>query len=131
MNPKVLVWGVETADAAGMKAAIDAGRVVEINPSSLAKTLCTPNVSLNALKIAQTHLEELLIVSDKEAIESQRFLLERSKVLTELDASCTLAAFESIKERFTRNDHIVLLMCGGNESLDNLLSYCSIIDNPS
>ena len=110
-----------------MKKSIDAGEVVNIQPNSLAKTLCPPFVGQDALNIAQEHLEELLIVSDKQAIDAQRFVLERAKVLPELAASCTLAAAQTIKDRFGPNDHLVLLMCGGNDSVENLVSYAQMV----
>ena len=127
LNPRVRVWGVETEGAAAMKKSIDAGEVVNIQPNSLAKTLCPPFVGQDALNIAQEHLEELLIVSDKQAIDAQRFVLERAKVLPELAASCTLAAAQTIKDRFGPNDHLVLLMCGGNDSVENLVSYAQMV----
>ena len=127
LKPRVRVWGVETEGAAAMKKSIDAGEVVNIQPNSLAKTLCPPFVGQDALTIAQENLEELLIVSDKQAIDAQRFVLERAKVLPELAASCTLAAAQIIKDRFGPNDHLVLLMCGGNDSVENLVSYAQMV----
>ena len=63
------------------------------------------------------------MVSDQEAITDQKFLLERAKVLTELAASCTLAAAKKVSQRFREDDHVVLLLCGGNESLANMIGY--------
>ena len=126
LKPQVRVWGVETEGAATMKSALEAGKVVDITPTSISKTLGAPFVAQDALSIAQAHLEELLIVSDKQAIEAQHFLLERTKVLPELAASCTLAAVETIKNRFGPDDHLVLLMCGGNESVRNLVNYTKV-----
>ena len=126
LKPQVRVWGVETEGAATMKSAIDAGKVVDITPTSISKTLGAPFVAQDALTIAQAHLEELLIVSDKQAIDAQQLILERTKVLPELAASCTLAAAEKIKDRFGPDDHLVLLMCGGNESVANLVNYAKM-----
>ena len=126
LKPQVRVWGVETEGAATMKSAMDAGKVVNITPTSISKTLGAPFVAQDALTIAQEHLEELLIVSDKQAIEAQQLILERTKVLPELAASCTLAAAETIKDRFGPDDHLVLLMCGGNESVANLVNYAKM-----
>ena len=126
LKPQVRVWGVETEGAATMKSALEAGKVVDITPTSISKTLGAPFVAQDALSIAQAHLEELLIVSDKQAIEAQHFLLERTKVLPELAASCTLAAVETIKNRFGPDDHLVLLICGGNESVRNLVNYAKV-----
>ena len=126
LKPQVRVWGVETERAATMKSAMDAGKVVNITPTSISKTLGAPFVAQDALTIAQEHLEELLIVSDKQAIEAQQLILERTKVLHELAASCTLAAAETIKYRFGPDDHLVLLMCGGNESVASLVNYAKM-----
>ena len=126
LKPEVRVWGVETEGAATMKSAMDAGKVVNITPTSISKTLGAPFVAQDALTIAQEHLEELLIVSDKQAIEAQQLILERTKVLPELAASCTLAAVETIRDRFGPDDNLVLLMCGGNESVTNLVNYAKM-----
>ena len=126
LKPQVRVWGVETEGAATMKSAMDAGRVVNIKATSMSRTLGSPFVAQDALTIAQEHLEGLLIVSDKQAIDSQQLILERTKVLPELAASCTLAAVEKIKDRFGPDDHLVLLMCGGNESVANLVNYAKM-----
>ena len=109
-----------------MKSSMDAGKVVNITPTSLSRTLGSPFVAQDALTIAQAHLEDLLIVSDKQAIEAQQLILERTKVMPELAAACTLAAVETIKDRFGPDDHLVLLICGGNESVANLLNYAKM-----
>ena len=126
LKPQVRVWGVETEGAATMKSAMDAGKVINIKPTSMSRTLGSPFVAQDALTIAQEHLEGLLIVSDKQAIDAQQLILERTKVLPELAASCTLAAAEKIKDRFGPDDHLVLLMCGGNESVTNLVNYAKV-----
>ncbi len=126
IKPEVRIWGVETAGADTMGKALQAGKVVEISPTSLAKTLCAPYVSEDALWIAEKYLADHITVSDQESIESQQFLLERAKVLTELAASCTLSAAKRVSHRFKEKDHVVLLLCGGNESLANMIAYAEM-----
>ena len=123
IKPEVKIWGVETEGAETMGNALQAGEVVQIVPTSLAKTLGAPYVAEDALRIAQRYLTGHITVSDQEAIESQKFLLERAKVLTELAASCTLAAAKRVSHRFQEKDHVVLLLCGGNESLASMIAY--------
>jgi threonine dehydratase len=123
LKPEVRIWGVETEGADTLAQALQAGEVVEIVPTSLAKTLCAPYVAEDALRIAQKYLEDHLVVTDLEAIEAQQFLLERAKVLTELAASCTLTAARKVSHRIQEHDHVVLLLCGGNESLANMIAY--------
>ena len=56
-----------------------------------------------------------------EAVAALRFILERMKILTEPAASCTLAAAEKLKSNL--GSHVVLVLCGGNQSLDDLCAY--------
>jgi len=123
IKPDVRIWGVETEGAQTMGKALAAGKVVQIIPNSLAKTLSATYVAEDALRIAQQHMEQYVVVSDQEAIDSQRFLLERATVLTEQSASCTLSAAKKISGRFQKQGHVVLLLCGGNESLANMIAY--------
>lgn len=125
LKPQIRVWTVETEGAAALGSALQAGRVVRIQPTSLAKTLGAPYVAADALLIAQQHTAGHILVSDQEAYESQRFLLERAKVLTELSAACTLAAAYKLRERFSDECHVLLILCGGNVSLDDLVDYKS------
>ena len=123
IKPDVRIWGVETEGSDTMGQALKAGKVVQITPTSLAKTLGAPVVAQDALLLAQNHLERLILVSDKEAFEAELFLMERAKVITELAASCTLAAADRLNGTFSKQDQVVLLLCGGNASLDNLMDY--------
>lgn len=123
LKPEIRIWGVETEGAPTMGKALEAGEVVEIKPDTLAKTLSAYVIAEDALILAQKHLAGYVTVSDREAIAAQQLLLERAKVLTELASSCTLAAGEKIKDRFSAEDHVVLFLCGGNESLANMIAY--------
>ena len=123
LKPDVRIWTVETEGADAMGRALQAGQVVQIQPTSLAKTLGAPCVAADALRIAQQLVQEHVIVTDREAFEAQRFLLERAKVLTELAASCTLAAAERLRDDFSTDNHVALVLCGGNISLDTLAEY--------
>jgi threonine dehydratase len=123
LKPEVRVWGVETEGAQTMGRALEAGEVVEIKPDTLAKTLSAFTIAEDALTLAQAHLAGYVTVSDQEAVAGQQYLLEQVKVLTELAASCTLPALQKISEQFQADDHVVLLLCGGNESLENMIAY--------
>jgi threonine dehydratase len=124
IKPAVRIWGVETAGADSMSQALAANHPVELPAiTSIAKTLGAPSVSLRTLALAQEHLENLTVVSDDEAIQALQFILERLKVLTEPAASCTLAAASRIKSQFNQENNLVLILCGGNLSLDDLCRY--------
>jgi threonine dehydratase len=123
LKPQARIWAVETEGADALGRALQAGQVVQMQPTSLAKTLGSPYAAETTLVLAQRHLERHLLVSDREAYQAQVHLLERTKLLTELAASCTLAAARRVQDTFRDSEHVVLLLCGGNVSLENLVEY--------
>jgi threonine dehydratase len=127
LKSQVRIWGVETEGSETMGQALKAGKVVQIVPKSLAKTLGSPYIAEDALAVMKKHPENYLLVSDKEAFDAGVFLLERAKLNTELAASCTLAAARKVKGTFSKDDHVVLLICGGNNSLENWIHYREIL----
>jgi len=126
IKPEVRIWGVETVGADAMSQALKAGHPVELSAiTSIAKTLGAPSVSDRTLALAQENLEEVIVVTDGEAVKELKFILERLKVLTEPAASCTLAAALRLKDQFTKDSNLVLIFCGGNLSVDDLCKYVS------
>jgi threonine dehydratase len=63
------------------------------------------------------------VVSDEEALDSVRFLLERMKILVEPAGACPLSAADRLRHQFTSDRHIVLLLSGGNVPLDQLVPF--------
>jgi threonine dehydratase len=121
LMPGARVWGVETLGCHAMSLALDAGHPVEMEPSSIAKTLAAPWVSAATLAAAREYLEDVVVVPDAAAVEALVLILERAKVLTEPAASCTLAAAEAVRERL--GEHVVLILCGGNTSLADVAAW--------
>ena len=127
LKQDVRIWGVETLGADSMAAAFDAGRVIELpRITSIAATLGAPSVAEINYRLAKEHLESVTVVSDREAIESAVHQLEYSKVLAEPAAACTLAAADRLKANFSPKSHVVLILCGGNISLADLLKFRSL-----
>jgi threonine dehydratase len=124
IKPGVRIWGVETIGADAMSQALKAGHPVELAAiTSIAKTLGAPSVSAQTLALAQKNLEEVIVVTDDEAVQALKFILERLKVLTEPAASCTLAVASRLKDQFGKENNLVLIFCGGNLSVDDLCKY--------
>jgi threonine dehydratase len=123
-NAAIRVWGVETDGADSMAQALAAGRIIELPQiTSVARTLGAPAVAERTLELAQRLLEGVTVVSDAEAIDALRFLLERVKVFTEPAASCTLAAAERLRDHFSPDSNVVLLLCGGNMCVDDFCQW--------
>jgi threonine dehydratase len=126
VNSAVRIWGVETEGADAMYRALEAGHPVHLDAiTSIAKTLGAPAVSERTLVMAQNLLESVTVVSDAEAVDALVYIVERLKVLTEPAASCTLAAAEHLKDNFTPDSKVVLIFCGGNQSVADVCGYLS------
>ncbi len=124
LKEDVRIWGVETEGADAMSLALEAGRPVELSEiTSIAKTLGAQKVSDMTLEKAQNYLETVTVVPDREAVQALRFIAERLKVLTEPAASCTLAAAERLREHFDQDSRVVLILCGGNVSVEDICRY--------
>jgi threonine dehydratase len=121
LKPAVRIWGVETEGADCMSKSLAAGKVVTLETiTSVARTLGAPAPSERTFAMAQRYLEDVTVVPDQEALDAMRFILERLKILTEPAASCTLAAADRLRDRFSAERHVVLLLCGGNAPMELL-----------
>lgn len=121
LKPAVRIWGVETEGADCMAKSLAAGRIVTLEAiTSIARTLGAPAPSEATFWLAQQYLEGVTVVPDSEAAIALLFLLERLKVLTEPAAACTLAAADRLREKFSPERHVVLVLCGGNYSVEDL-----------
>jgi threonine dehydratase len=121
LKPSVRIWGVETQGADSMARSLTAGKIVTLEAiTSAARSLGAQAPSQRTFAMAQRVLESVTVVSDKDALEAARFLLDRLKVLAEPAASCTFAAAGRLQGQFSSGKHVVLLLSGGNVSLDAL-----------
>lgn len=118
------IWAVETEGADVLSRSLAAGHPVEMAPTSLARTLGSPYLADEAFRFAKDHIAGSIVVTDEAAFGGLVFLLERVKVVTELAASCTVAALERHRHRFTETDEVVLVLCGGNISVSDVVAYC-------
>ncbi len=126
--PQVRVWGVEPDSAPTMRRALDAGEIVNIKPASLTATLNAPFVGRAALDLCRQHLEDLVLVSDLEMIAAQQYFLKHEDICPELAAASTLAAAGRIKDRLPADAQLVLLICGCNDSAEDVAGYAKLLD---
>ncbi|MDJ0496212.1 MAG: threonine/serine dehydratase [Acidimicrobiia bacterium] len=116
MAPQTRVWAVEAEGADVLARSVEAGEQVRMTPTSRAKTLGSPYAAQTAIDLAGQLAAPPIVVSDEAAFRAMVTIMERAKVAPELAASCTLAAAETVAERFGPDDRVVLLLCGGNVS---------------
>ena len=115
---------METVGADAMSQSLAAGRLVELPAiTSIARTLGAPKVSDFTLNHVKELVEEVVVVDDASVVAALTLLLERTKYLTEPAAACCLVAAERQRQRFRPTDQVVLLLCGGNVSLEDVCGY--------
>jgi threonine dehydratase len=124
LKPDVRVIGVETHGADAMAQSLAANRLVELPAiTSIARTLGAPKVSEFTLSNVKELVEEVVVVDDAATMAALTLLLERTKYLIEPAAACCLVAAERHRARFQATDQIVILLCGGNVSLEDLCAF--------
>jgi threonine dehydratase len=114
-----------------MSQALAAGKPVELPAiTSIARTLGAPKVSDFTYRVVRELAQEVVVVEDAAAARAVFLLLKRTKHLTEPAAACCLAAAEAQRAQFTAKDQIVLVLCGGNVSTEDLAGFCTQFAGP-
>ena len=114
LRPGTRVWGVETEGADAMARALAAGAPVPITPTSVVTSLCAPHVSATTFAHVSKLVEDVLLVSDADAVQGVRVLAERAKVWAEPAAGCLVPAAARLLPRLGPNTRLGLVICGGN-----------------
>jgi threonine dehydratase len=124
IKPEATVIGVETRGADAMSLSLAAGKLVQLPAiTSIARTLGAPKASEFTYRLVQDLVKEVVVVEDAAAARALFLLLERTKHLTEPASSCCLAAAELQRSQLTASDKVVLVLCGGNVSTEDLAGF--------
>ncbi|MGI5132547.1 pyridoxal-phosphate dependent enzyme [Pseudonocardia sp. CA-107938] len=121
--PGVRVWGVETEGADAMRRALDAGGPVELVPTSIVSTLSAPHVCQLTYDHVSALVEDVLVMSDAEAVAGTITLAERQKVWAEPAAGCIVAAAHTVLERVGPDARLGLVVCGGNVTFADIARW--------
>ena len=125
LDPAVRLHGVETEGATTMTQALAAGQPVAIRPTSIARTLGAPFATERTIAAARQFLEEIVLVSDAEAVRELVWVLQNGRVLLEPAAACVVAAALARKDSFRPDERVCLVLCGSNVALEDIASWRS------
>ncbi|MCI0435615.1 MAG: pyridoxal-phosphate dependent enzyme [Gemmatimonadetes bacterium] len=121
LRPEARVWGVEPEGAAGMRAALDAGRVVRLeHVHSVADGLAPPMAGERPLEHVRAHVHDVVTVRDADIIEATKLMMTRAKLYVEPSGAAGLAALLSGRIRPAAESRVVVVASGGNLDLDRL-----------
>ncbi|MER7078029.1 threonine dehydratase [Saccharopolyspora kobensis] len=121
-RPGVRIWGVETAGAHAMSAALTAGGPTEIELSSIVSTLSAPQVSPLTYEHVSALVDDVIVVSDAEAVQGVLDFAERAKLWAEPAEGCLLPAARQVLER-VGDAELGLLVCGGNATTADVTDW--------
>jgi threonine dehydratase len=122
-RPGVRVWGVETEGAEAMSRALAAGGPLTVPLSSVVTTLSAPAVSQLTYDHVSGLVTDVLVVSDREAVQGSLELAEHAKVWTEPAAGCLLPAARQVARRVGDGARIGLVVCGGNATTAGMAAW--------
>ncbi|WP_433535058.1 threonine/serine dehydratase [Micromonospora sp. CA-249363] len=122
-RPGVRVWGVETEGAQAMSQALAKGGPVEVPLSSIVTTLSAPTVSQLTYDHVTALVNDVLVVSDAEAVRGTVELAEHAKVWAEPAAGCLLPAARQVREQVGDDARLGLVLCGGNSTVADVTSW--------
>ena len=121
--PDVRVWGVETVGATAMTEAMAAAAPVTVPLSSIVSTLSAPSASQLTYEHVAALVEDVLVVSDAEAVQGVLDFAEHAKVWTEPAAGCLLPAARQVLERVGDGARLGLVVCGGNATTADITEW--------
>ncbi|MFF0423257.1 threonine/serine dehydratase [Streptomyces sp. NPDC004520] len=122
-RPGIRIWGVETEGAQAMTAALATGSPVPVELSSVVSTLAAPSVSALTYAHAEALVEDVLTVTDAEAVRGTLDLAEHAKVWAEPAAGCLLPAARRVLEQVGPDARLGLVVCGGNATTADVTAW--------
>jgi threonine dehydratase len=108
------VVGVEPEGAAGLSAALAAGKPVPVEPRTIADGLAAPFTGEHSLAVARDRVDEVVLVSEEEIEDGFRFLYGRAKLACEPAGAASTAALLAGKIALEPGETVVAVVSGGN-----------------
>lgn len=120
LNPSIKVAGVEPAEAASMKAALDAGEIVTLNSANtIADGTAVKTVGEQNLPYVQKYVDEMIQVADDELIGAFLDLVENHKIVVENSGLLSVAG---LKQLDLKGKKAVCILSGGNMDVITMAS---------
>ncbi len=126
LKPSVRVYGVEPTGATKMAASLSAGKLVRIEePKSIADGLIPASVGELTLEACQKNVDGMFTASDDEILSAMKLLIEEAHIFPEPSGSAPLTVLSKTDESRKLGDRVVLVISGGNVSLNLLTKLLS------
>ena len=112
LNPSVRVIGVEPSGAASMKASLEAGHVVTVDPiSTIADGVAVKTPGEKVFPYIQKNVDEIITIDDDELVDAFLDVMEKHKMIVENAGLLTIAALNHLEPK---GENVVPVLSGGN-----------------
>jgi threonine dehydratase len=126
LKPSSKVYGVEPSGATKMAASLSAGKLVKVeDPKSIADGLIPASVGELTLEACQKNVDGMFSVSDDEILSAMKLLIQEAHIFPEPSGSAPLAVLQKTDETRKLGNRVVLVISGGNVSLNLLTKLLS------
>lgn len=120
LNPKIKVIGVEPAEAACMKASLEAGKVVTLpSANTIADGTAVKTPGSTIFPYIQQNIDEIITIEDDELIVAFLDIVENHKMIVENSGLLTVAA---LKHLDVKKKKVVSVLSGGNMDVITMAS---------
>ncbi|MBR1397891.1 MAG: threonine ammonia-lyase [Selenomonadaceae bacterium] len=118
VSPNVKVIGVEPENAACMKAALDAGRIVTLESADTVADGCAVKTAGDlTFAFCKKYLDEIITVNEMEIMSALLSLIEKHKLIAEGAGVLSLAALSKLP---FDNKKVVAIVSGGNIDISTI-----------
>lgn len=114
IRPSVKIVGIEPEGAPGMRLALDAGKVVPVQPRTIADALAAPFAGQRNLEIVQRLVDDVVLVTDDQIAEGVRFLVTRARLVAEPGGAAAVGALLAGRAGVRPGERVVAMVSGGN-----------------
>ncbi len=121
LKPGAKVYGVEPQGAPKLQAAMKAGKIVTFDsPKSIADGLIPSAVGDLTLEACRKYVDGVYTVSDDEILSAMKLLVREAHIFPEPSGAAPAAVLLSSRDVEKLGEKVVLVISGGNVSLDLL-----------
>jgi len=121
LKPETKVYGVEPQGAPKLQAALKAGKIVTFDsPKSIADGLIPSAVGDLTLEACKKNVDGVYTVSDDEILSAMKLLIREAHIFPEPSGAAPAAVLLSNRDVEKLGEKVVLVISGGNVSLDLL-----------
>ena len=119
-RPGIRVYGVEPEGSDAVSRAIREGRIVRIDPVSVADGLGAPFAGEWTLPICRHYVDDIVLIDDATILRGVQFAAERMKQVLEPAGAAALAAVLSGRIPIRDGERVCVVGSGGNVEISRL-----------